>query len=436
MVTMAILVMTALTLPLVQRELCPSTKRPEITAVLFVLASFSGWGEEFLSSNTEILANLFIVAGVYWMVTDDFRYHPGRLMLSGALIGVAFLYRFQSGAVLAAYATLLVLRPRQFSKTLPRLICLGAGFVIPIGALVSYYARTGGLQYLLAFLRYGFSYLRSASIYWPGALTQAAVVVVSQVHFLILAAWQAAALIRKGSLSKGDLFLLLFFGFSLSTFFVGGRFFAHYIVQTIPALALLAARRLTGQGQAIEVTLDRERQAATWAARARLFYLRAAPALILLHVILFEAINGTYYWQTREPRNPYPNLVRFAREHTTKRDPVYVWTSRTHVLFDMDRVFATRFISNDFLVGRIYGTRHRRSTETAESAREASVFDLWPALLQDLRAAPPVLIIDDTHERSNFTLDHYPELLAFVRRNYEPCRVVDEFCVYLRKGGM
>jgi hypothetical protein len=425
-VTMAVLAITALTMPRIRKELSPAAENPELTALLFALASFSGWGEEFLSSNTEILANLFIVAGVYWMVKDHFDYHPGRLILGGALVGVAFLYRFQSGAVLGAYTVLLRLRRGEFPQMVPRLMWLGAGFLIPIAALISYYAWTGGLQYLQAFLRYGFSYLRSGSIYWPGALTQIAVVVVSLAHFLFLAAWQVVRLLRKESLSTGDLFLLLFFGFSLAPFFVGGRFFAHYIVQTIPALVLLAAGRLTGFEDVVAMV--------RWGARAGRRYLRAAPVLLPLHVVLFGAVNGAYYWRTREPRNAYPNLVRFVREHSTKRDPVYVWTSRTHVLFDMDRVYATRFISNDFLVGRIYGTRHRKSSETADSAREASVIDLWPVLLEDLRAAPPVLIIDDTRERSSFTLDHYPELLAFVRGNYEPCRVVDQFCVYVRKG--
>ena len=59
---------------------------------------------------------------------------------------------------------------------------------------------------------------------------------------------------------------------------------------------------------------------------------------------------------------------------------------------------------------------------------------LWPAVIADLESERPKIIVDDAPDRSNFTLDHYPALSAFVRANYEPGRMMDGFCVYLRKG--
>jgi hypothetical protein len=56
-------------------------------------------------------------------------------------------------------------------------------------------------------------------------------------------------------------------------------------------------------------------------------------------------------------------------------------------------------------------------------------------LLGDLQHERPRLIVDDTADQSNFTLDRYPALLDFVRTYYEPGQLMDGFCVYLRKVG-
>src|SRR5262249_39486595 len=83
LVTIVWLVLSALTLLTIARELCPGGLRPDRVALLFVLASFSGWGEDFLSSNTEILSNLFVLLGVACLVKDGFSDRPGRLALGG-----------------------------------------------------------------------------------------------------------------------------------------------------------------------------------------------------------------------------------------------------------------------------------------------------------------------------------------------------------------
>jgi 4-amino-4-deoxy-L-arabinose transferase-like glycosyltransferase len=394
-------------------------------ALLFLLATFSGWGEEFLSSNTEVLANLFIIGGVYCLVWKQFGRDPRWLTIGGALLGVAFLYRFQSGAALAAYAFLLLLQRRAWLDIVTRLLWIATGFALPTAAVVAGYAAIGSLPSLADFLRYDYFYLRGGGIYWPALLSQVAIVLVGQVHFLVLAGWEAARIVRARQFSQANTFLGVWLLCSLAAFLAGGRFFAHYFIQAIPPVVLLATQRLTA--------IDVPQLTVGWFERLASAYRRLAPALIVAHVLIFAVVNAVFLWRTREPENTHLNLVRFAQAHTTKHDRIYVWTSRTHVLFEMDRVYATRFISNDFLVGRMYGTRHRRASATAGTARVAAVPELWPLLMHDLESDPPPLVIDDTKDRSSFTLDHYPELQAFVERNYQPCLVIDGFCVYVRK---
>src|SRR5258708_809777 len=152
-VTMAWLGLSAFMTSVIYKELTPSSRTPEWAALLFILASFSGWGEDFLSSNTEILSNLFVLVGVWCMVRDGFSDSPARLTLGGLMIGVACLYRNQAGAALAAYCVAVVARRRELPRMIRRFVCLGIGWLIPFVAVIAYYAWIDGLPDLAFLLR-------------------------------------------------------------------------------------------------------------------------------------------------------------------------------------------------------------------------------------------------------------------------------------------
>ena len=420
-VTMVWLALSALAVRAVRMELFPSSSWPEGAAVLFVLASFSGWGEDFLSSNTEILANLFILLGVLGMVRDDFGDRWTRLLAAGASIGVAFLYRYQSGAALLAYALTMALTRVRFEIQVRRLGLLAVGWAIPLALVVGYYVWIDGLSDLALFLRYQSYYLRPYDLYWPQLLAQFVVVIVSQAPFLVLSGWQVVVMVRQATLTRRDVFLLSFLFLSIWPFFVGGHYFPHYIVQAIPAMVLLTHERLSELATA---SLESPR------ARAAMRYARAH---ILINVVAFSIANTTYYLMLPADA-PSPDLARFVQEHTGPRDSLLMWTTRSHILFEVDRSYATRFLSNEVLTGRLYMTRNRLPEATAESTRAAATPELWPVLLRDLGTEKPRLILDDGPGQSHFGIDHYPALAAFVREFYEQGRVIDGLCVYLRKA--
>jgi Dolichyl-phosphate-mannose-protein mannosyltransferase len=421
-VTMVWLGLSAVATRNIFRELFPSSSTPERAALLFVLASFSGWGEDFLSSNTEILSNLFVLLGAWCMVKDGFSDSGRRLTVGGMLVGIACLYRYQAGAILAAYFFTVVLLRAHFSRIIHRFFYLGIGFLIPIGALVAYYAWIAGLPDLAFLLRYQSYYLRQHNLYLPQVLGQIGIVVVSQAPFLLLAVWQAVRMARQPVLTRRDVFLLLFLGFSVMPFFLGGHYYPHYMVQAIPPVVLLATEALS-------------HAAVAPSGGFRLFFFRHRWTFIVVNVSLFTLVNTAYYSLVVRSDGPSPALAGFIQQHTNPDDSVFLWTWRPNVLFEADRVYATRFLSNEFLTGRLYVTAHRLPTATAESARVAMIPELWPMLLQDLRTEKPRVIVDEAPGGSNFTLDRYPALSEFVGEYYEPGQVMDGLCVYLRKTG-
>jgi 4-amino-4-deoxy-L-arabinose transferase-like glycosyltransferase len=425
-VTMVWLGASALVMASTRRRMFPGSPAPELATLLFVLASFSGWGEDFLSSNTEILANLFVLLGILTLARDDCHGSFGSLIAAGAFIGVAFLYRYQAAAPLAAYVLTVVLLPRRFERPFQRLTALGLGFLLPLTAVVAYYVRIGGLPDLGLLLRYQAHYVRTAdALYLPLILGRLAIVFVGLAPFFLLTGWQASTMLRKADLSRGKLFLLLWLVCSVGTVAIGGRFFPHYAVAAIPPLVLLAAERLSQIDRNVKTTHG------AGASGRRSWYERHARAFILLHAASFTVVNTAYYLARRpEPANPA--LVAFVKSHTDARDQVLLWTWRPELLFEVDRVFATRFLSNELLIGRLDPIRARTS-QGSVPARGLALRELWPLLMRELGAQKPRLIIDDTPDRSRWTVDRYPELAPFVAEYYDACRVIDNLCVYLRK---
>jgi 4-amino-4-deoxy-L-arabinose transferase-like glycosyltransferase len=340
---------------------------------------------------------------------------PLQLIAGGACIGVACLYRYQSGAALLAYAATMLLRYRQFDRKLARFVLIGFGLVLPCAVFVLSYAHVGALADLRLFLAYQSHYMHDADdFYWPSVLGHVLLTVAGLWPLLLLAAWQAVAIVRKGrAASRTEIFQVLFAAYSASTFFLGGRFFPHYFVQAIPPLALLATARL--QAPSAELEPDHPRLQA--------WFERRALAILVAAAAVFTAINGTYFW-TRKAEPPRRELVAFVEAHTRPNDEVLLWTWRPELLFQTKRTFATRQLVNGPLIGLPYSRRPGR--------RRSGVPGLWPIYLRDLAAAPPKLIFDALPGRSEWPIHRFAELASFLT-GYHPCRVIDDVCVYLRK---
>lgn len=414
-VTMCWLGLTALGIAALSRALSSTSVRSAaFAAFFFTIASFSGWGQDFLSSNTEVLANLFIVTGVYFIVANDFGRRPVWLIAGGAFIGISCLYRYQSGAALLAYLATILLRRREFDRKVTRLLLIGIGFALPFLVVVAYYARIGALEDLKLLLAYQAHYMReSEDLYWPHVLSRLVRTGVGLWPMLLLAVWQAAWIVRKrGAASREEIFQLMFASFSAITFILGARFYPHYFVQAIPALALLAAARLQTSSSFDSIRSARQ-----------LWFERHALQLMVSAVALFAVINGLYLW-TRKDDAPKRDLVAFVEAHSEPNDQVLLWTWRPELLFQTGRNFATRQLVNGPLIGPPDGRR--------PWIRRSSVPGLWRFFLRDLASAPPKLIFDAPPGPSVWPIHRFPQLESFLR-GYYPCQIIDEICVYLRK---
>jgi hypothetical protein len=158
--------------------------------------------------------------------------------------------------------------------------------------------------------------------------------------------------------------------------------------------------------------------------RGREWFEAHASPILLAVVVVFTTINGVYFW-TRPAEPPRRALVDFVAAHSGPNDEVLLWTWRPELLFQVNRRFATRQLVN----GPLIGLPDRRRPGT----RRPGVPGLWPVFLRDLAAAPPRLLFDAVPGGSEWPMERFSELGPFLS-SYHPCRVIDDVCVYLRKG--
>jgi hypothetical protein len=252
------------------------------------------------------------------------------------------------------------------------------------------------------------------AVVWPLATLRLVTAALGLIPLLLLAGRQCAAILReRRTASRSQWFELMFLTWSGVTFFVSRRYFPHYAVQAIPALVLLAADRLDTFTVGMKSRLETH-----------------AVAIMSAIAASFAVINGAYYW-TRQADEPSRALAAFVAEHSGPTDQVLLWTWRPELLFNVDRVFATRFLSNAALVGRVDWTVPRG--ERGAPQRQGKLAEFWPVFIRDFDAAKPRLIIDARPGQSDATIDHYPQLATRLRE-YEACQTFDDLCVYLRKS--
>lgn len=186
----------------------------------------------------------------------------------------------------------------------------------------------------------------------------------------------------------------------------GYRFYGHYWMQVIPALALLAADGLRTRD-------DRVQRRAAWVV--------GATAVIAYGLAWTPST-------VRELPDPGP-LAEFVDSVSSADDTVLVWGNFPEVYWAAERAPAGGFVSMDFVTGRS-GARDN-GLHTIPDAPERG----YPHLLASMEAQPPAVVIDTQprgfREYGDYPLSAFPALERFIADHYEAPMMVDGFVVYV-----
>jgi hypothetical protein len=110
---------------------------------------------------------------------------------------------------------------------------------------------------------------------------------------------------------------------------------------------------------------------------------------------------------------------------------VLLWSAPADIVWESTRGYATRFPFNNYLTGRIFGTRHNLPGATRADNRALESAAGWQLLARDLSASRPAFVVDG--RVPDFDVRSYPLLDDYLRRFYAPPLRVGRYDVYRRE---
>lgn len=372
-------------------------------ALFFACASVSGIAEDSFAPNTEIYMNLFVLAGLWTLVRGGQTPTSASLLVTGMLVGMAALYRVQALLALPGLCVYLVGKRQTFVRALGGMVLVGAGFLLPVVATGAYFLASGTLgdawQWVVVD---NFFYVGAAAVKggWTKKLAQIGLTAAFFLPILVLCGVGFARFYRAVPADRGRLWVIviLLLG-ALATYPIGGRFYGHYLLQAVPFLCLMAAWGYQGG-------LERSRRT-----------MRLVPPVLAVWCVLSLATNGVRLSASREPAGVSEAAV-YLRENTGPADEVFLWAGPPTLLARSQRIAGTRFLNNNPMTGRIWGTARVGPAATPETNRPFERAEAWRLLWDDLGSSPPMIIVDGTVP--NFELTRYPRLSQLVVERYQP----------------
>ena len=389
-----------------------------IAAFLFSYLTVNYFPEDMILLNTELLM-LLPLAGATWcfiraLLRDDQR--AAYFIAAGLFTGISMLIK-PVGVFNLLFFAIAVFFPkaRRDARTIvTAAFSTAAGLVL---VLAAFYLILDLTEARDAFIRdallTGAHYVADQT--WGETLRRTSGLlsyVGYNLPFFILAAFAW----RKRSAGSWIYFWLLasFFGAA-----AGRRFYGHYFIQLIPALAILAA---VGLSQ----LMKQLRRTPTLALRF------AAAALVLLTLFSFyrfqeRAIVFAFDTIIRRPISDRWLLVRFNRDirniaayidaHTSPEETIFVWGFKPEIYYASNRPLASRYLSFVPLTGWTHGM---------PASADFSAQSQWvlgrKLLLADLEASRPPYIIDmaSVHDFGmNHAMENYPDQRAYLHNHYQ-----------------
>lgn len=187
----------------------------------------------------------------------------------------------------------------------------------------------------------------------------------------------------------------------------GFRFFAHYWLQSLPPLVLLAAPVIGGLGSRIR---------------------RSAGAFTLITTLV--AVGAAFTpGAFRALPDPAP-LARYVSAHTEPGQRVLVWGNFPEVLWRADRPIGGALVHSDFVTG-VSGNRTLGWFTLIGTTPGADA-----AAMRSVRSHPPELVLDTSSANirsyGDYPLTDFTALAEFVYANYTTVAQVDGVTIFRR----
>jgi hypothetical protein len=407
----------------IAKQLSKKWEATYLSALLYVLFTPT-FVPQALSTNGEILLNLPLAIGAFVFLKSERRQRHALLFLSGVGCGLAFLFKYQGGILLAVILFYILVTKSWLAKRWPDKIA-GLQSLLVIGGfasvLLSLYAifRYHGNWEDFYFWGWKFNFIFMEDFtrqYFFQRLHAHA----PRFFIIWLVLWIFTfAAIGKTRRAPRDippgyhLVILWLLGSALAVC-VGGKFFGHYFIQLLPPLTVMA-------GVAIIAWWP---QTVGWKRAAVL-------AGIIIPPIIYLGVNWREEQKRMNGENRYcETIAAEVQKHSAPADRIFIWGRMPELYYFSQRLPASRFIACSFVVGM---TTYNFTDPSAryDSSRSAPMLSM---LMDDLTKNHPKLIIDTAPQNfrqfGKYPISGIASLQEFINKNYRLAATLDRLAIY------
>jgi hypothetical protein len=213
-----------------------------------------------------------------------------------------------------------------------------------------------------------------------------------------------------------NLMVALWCAVSLVSVVMSGRFFGHYFITALPALAMLAAPSVPRFVELLRNPLYKSRARVALVILAILF----AVGLIRSHgrtaVLAYETLTGTRTrlsadWGMTKRQDEAAVIASALRDQVKPGEPLYIWGYAHDVYWQTGCRPAARYLTPYYIDGRFSDAEAVAAEPNAPFWQEARA-----NLITDLKRARPRFILDIKGDMDDLP---YPEITDFLKENYE-----------------
>jgi 4-amino-4-deoxy-L-arabinose transferase-like glycosyltransferase len=435
-------------------------------ALLFVYFTTNYLTQDTMAANTELLLALPYAAGFACFmrasgVSSERQAVRQSLLLIGAgvMTGLAVMFkqvgvlnllffglyeliaayrarhRFQSGA---AWLT------ASIKRLAARLSLVATGFLLVIA---TFFAWLVWMHVLADFWRNGVEinmfYIDSvpANLWWRFALGRGLGYVLFNFVLWSFAVWTIARSIRAArqaptarrdggrvpsttgniesepaNQAEFNLAVALWCAVSLVSVAMSGRFFGHYFITALPALAMLAAPSVIRFGELLCDPAYKRRARAVLALLAVFFIVGLIRSHGRTAILAYETVTGrrTHWsagWGMTQRQHEAETISAALRDQLQPGEPLYIWGDAHDVYWQTGCRPAARYLTPYYIDGRFNDAEAVAAAPNAPFWREARA-----NLIADLRRARPRFILDIKGDMDDLP---YAEITDFLKENYE-----------------
>lgn len=348
------LVATAVLIALLVVRLGGSRRAGVVAGLLFVLGTAVFAPQDAQAANFELWAVLPMVAAILVVVRPGGRpSRPAAFVAAGVLVGLAAY--FKQPFVM----TLIPVGLYAWRSDEPRraVTAVGGGLVGALAALSAVFGVAEMTRWV---------WLENTE-YTAGLRPSVALIAVGSLAAFAALHAPAVWLGVRGArpLRPTTALVVVWLVASLAGVAMGLRFRGHYYQQALPPLCVLAGLGSDAVG--------------VWGRRVAV--VTAAASTVIAAGVALSPIGA------KEIRKLEP-IVALTEQHTEPGDPVLVWGAAPEIAWRIDRPIAGRFV-NDWYVMQLGWNDVDAGAPDHERLRER-----WDELLDDVRADPPILVID------------------------------------------